>query len=234
VRSEAASVPAIWRRLACVDHRAKGLQSFRWGIRRCHSELCAYFLFRPRGVVPLDFMTRAAGLDMEFVPTVSMLFRLSFIREKCGCNSYGGGRERLGAVVFLGESKNMELEAGRTALLAVSITFAPYAWLTDEAALLPLVFAGLYALESAGLSLVPFGCIAGVALVEVLAGVTMPRLLRLDCAGVARVVSIYRSRYSWPSDEASFGVAVMTLSHDQAPSVFRIIDWQGNLAETDE
>jgi hypothetical protein len=59
-------------------------------------------------------------------------------------------------------------------LLAISLTFAPYACLTGEAALLPVVFAGLCALASARLSLVPFGCIAGIALVEVLARVTLP------------------------------------------------------------
>ena len=50
---------------------------------------------------------------------------------------------------------------------------APYAWFTDEAVLLPAILFGLYRASDAGRSLLSFGCIAGVALVEVVAGVPL-------------------------------------------------------------
>lgn len=58
-------------------------------------------------------------------------------------------------------------------LLLVSVMVAPYAWFTDEVILLPAILAGLYRASDAGRSLLPFGCIAGVALLEVLAGVPL-------------------------------------------------------------
>ena len=121
------------------------------------------------------FMTRTAGLDKEFVPTVSMLFRLSINPREMWLQFVPAAVASVWALwYFRTHRKTWSWKREGPLLLAVSITFAPYAWLTDEAALLPAIFTGLYALESAGLSLVPFGCIAGVALVEVLAGVTMP------------------------------------------------------------
>lgn len=59
-------------------------------------------------------------------------------------------------------------------LLLVSVLVAPYAWFTDESILLPAILAGLYRASNAGRSLLTFGCIAGVALIEVLAGVPLP------------------------------------------------------------
>ncbi len=48
---------------------------------------------------------------------------------------------------------------------------APYAWFTDEAMLLPAILASLYLASDLGRSLVPYVIIAGIALIEVLAGV---------------------------------------------------------------
>jgi hypothetical protein len=56
-------------------------------------------------------------------------------------------------------------------LLLVSAGCAPYAWFTDEAMLIPAVMAGIYRADESGRSLLPFGCIAGIALVEFIAQV---------------------------------------------------------------
>jgi hypothetical protein len=120
-------------------------------------------------------MTRAAGLDKEFIPTISVMFRilidrnamwLEFVPAAAGC--------AWAAWYFWTRRKTWSWRNEGLLLLAVSVTFAPYAWLTDEAILLPVILAGLYRLSDAKLSLVPFACIAGIALVEVLAGVPMP------------------------------------------------------------
>ena len=66
-------------------------------------------------MVPLIFMTRAAGLDKEFVPTVSMLFRLSINPREMWAASTGSDRQRVVAVVFLDPSNNVVLEARRFA-----------------------------------------------------------------------------------------------------------------------
>ena len=52
-------------------------------------------------------------------------------------------------------------------VLLVSVMCAPYAWFTDESVLLIAVLAGLYRAESSGRSLIPFGLVAGVAMMEV-------------------------------------------------------------------
>jgi hypothetical protein len=68
---------------------------------------------------------------------------------------------------------------GGLLLLIVSVLVAPYAWFTDEVILLPAILVGMYRASDRGRSLLPFGCIAGVALMEVLAGVQLPSGLYL-------------------------------------------------------
>jgi hypothetical protein len=64
-------------------------------------------------------------------------------------------------------------------LLLVSVLCAPYAWFSDEAVLLPAVLAGIYRADDSGRSLLPFGFIAGVALIEVFAEIPMTSLFYL-------------------------------------------------------
>jgi len=64
------------------------------------------------------------------------------------------------------------IEHGSLVLL-VGVMVAPYAWFTDEAILLPAIFFTLYRVSNQGRSLVPFGCLAGTALLEVIAGVPL-------------------------------------------------------------
>ena len=56
-------------------------------------------------------------------------------------------------------------------LLAVSVVCAPYAWITDESVLLPVILAALYRAKNSGRSLLPFGIITAVALAEILRGI---------------------------------------------------------------
>jgi hypothetical protein len=57
--------------------------------------------------------------------------------------------------------------------LLVSVLVAPYAWFTDEALLLPAIMAGLYRTCTSKVSINVFGVLAGIALLEVLAGVPL-------------------------------------------------------------
>jgi hypothetical protein len=58
-------------------------------------------------------------------------------------------------------------------LLLVSVAFAPYAWFTDEALLLPAILAALYRSEDSSPSLLFFALIDSVALVELFKGLWM-------------------------------------------------------------
>ena len=55
----------------------------------------------------------------------------------------------------------------------VSVLVAPYAWFTDEALLLPAIMAGLYRTRTSKACINAFGALAGIALLEVLAGVPL-------------------------------------------------------------
>jgi hypothetical protein len=56
-------------------------------------------------------------------------------------------------------------------LLLVSVMTSPNAWFTDEAIVLPAILYGLYRTSDAGWSLIPYCCVAGVALIEVFANI---------------------------------------------------------------
>jgi hypothetical protein len=119
-------------------------------------------------------LAKTAGIENEFIPVLSTVLRmaldrhatwLQFIPALLGCfwalHYFWARRERWSWT-----------EHGLL-LLLVSVMVAPYAWFTDETVLLPAILFGLYRASDAGRSLLPFGCIAGVALIEVVAGVPL-------------------------------------------------------------
>ena len=66
---------------------------------------------------------------------------------------------------------DMERSAGFPSDEPTWIVRNPPARFTDETVLLPAILVGLYRASDAGRSLLPFACIAGVALLGVLAGI---------------------------------------------------------------
>lgn len=119
-------------------------------------------------------MVRAANLKDEFIPTLSLMFRLAVHRNFLWLQFVLAFAASLWAVWYFHKRRDRWnwLEHG-SILLLVSVMVAPYAWITDEAVLLPAVLAGLYRASDYGRSLLPFGCVAGVALIEVLAGASI-------------------------------------------------------------
>jgi hypothetical protein len=118
---------------------------------------------------------KGENIQALFIPCMSVLFRiaihrsavwLQFLPAFAGC-VWGGW------YFSTRHARWSWLDHGPL-LLLVSVLVAPYAWFTDESILLPAIMAGLYSASNAGRSLLPFGCIAGIALIEVLAGVTLP------------------------------------------------------------
>ncbi len=137
--------------------------------------LALSFFFDPAAWHQYFRMASAAQLQEEFIPSVSLAFRLivhrsavwlQFLPAFVGCV--------WGAWYFSTRRTRWSWIDHGPLLLLVSVLVAPYAWFTDESILLPAILAGLYTASNAGRSLLPFGCIAGVALIEVLAGVNFP------------------------------------------------------------
>jgi hypothetical protein len=128
---------------------------------------------------------RAENIQALFIPCVSVLFRvvidrkavwLQFLPMLVGCV--------WGLWYFFTRRARWSWLDHGPLLLLVSVLVAPYAWFTDESILLPAILAGLYRASNAGRSLLPFAGIAGAALIEVLAGVTLPSGLYLWTAPV--------------------------------------------------
>jgi hypothetical protein len=128
----------------------------------------------PAGWSQYAKMAAAAKVQDEFIPTVSLFFRLALDRHAFWIQFVPAAVGCAWALWYFRTRRDRWSWADHGALLLlVSVMVAPYAWFTDESVLLPAVLLGLYRASDAGRSLLPFGFIAGIALIEVLAGVTM-------------------------------------------------------------
>jgi hypothetical protein len=123
---------------------------------------------------------RGENIQNLFIPCVSALLRLAIDRNAVWLQFLPACAGCAWALwYFRTRRERWDWMDGGLLLLMVSVLVAPYAWFTDEVILLPAILAGLYRASDRGRSLVPFGCIAGVALIEVLAGVKLPSGLYL-------------------------------------------------------
>jgi Glycosyltransferase family 87 len=119
-------------------------------------------------------MVRAAQLEGEFIPTLSLFFRLLVHRSAAWLQILPACAGCVwGLLYFWRRRERWEWMDQGLLLLVVSVMLAPYAWFTDEVVLLPAMLVGLYRAARCGRSLLPFGVIAGVALTEVLAGASI-------------------------------------------------------------
>jgi hypothetical protein len=135
---------------------------------------CLGYALDPHGWSHYATMAAQAKLQNEFIPTLSLMFRLlihpqwvwlQFVPVTLACvwaaRRYIDCREQWN---WLGHGLQ---------LLLISLLVAPYAWFSDEAIALPAVLCALYSRMRSGRSLLPFSCVLGVALVEVLCGVKL-------------------------------------------------------------
>jgi hypothetical protein len=118
---------------------------------------------------------RAENIQNLFIPCLSMLLRLAIDRNALWLQLLPALAGCVWAAWYFWTRRERWnwMDQG-CLLLIISVMVAPYAWFTDEVILLPAIFAGLYRASDMGRSLLPFGCIAGIALIEVLAGVPLP------------------------------------------------------------
>jgi hypothetical protein len=117
---------------------------------------------------------RAEHIQNLFIPCISLLFRVAIHRNAIWLQFLPAFVACIWALLYFWHHRSSWdwLDQGLL-LLLVSVLVAPYAWFTDEALLLPAILAALYRVSDSGRSFLPFGCVAGVALIEVLAGVPM-------------------------------------------------------------
>jgi hypothetical protein len=125
-------------------------------------------------------MMRTAGALNEPVPVLSVIFRvlvdinavwLQFLPEAAGC--------AWALWYFWTRRKHWSWTDQGLLLLLVSALCRPFGWFSDEAILLPAVLAGIYRADDSGRSLLPFGFIAGVAMIEVFVKIPMTSMFYL-------------------------------------------------------
>lgn len=109
-----------------------------------------------------------------FIPCLSGIFRLliarhafwvQFLPEIVGCS--------WAVWYFRKHKQRWDWKDRGPVLLLVSVLVAPYAWFTDEALLLSAIMAGFYRTCISRAAINAFGVLAGIALLEVLAGVPL-------------------------------------------------------------
>jgi len=119
-------------------------------------------------------MMKTGGVEQDFVPTLSLIFRVLIDRHSMWLQFIPAALGSLWALWYFWRQSNrwQWLDQGLL-LLIVSVACAPYAWFSDEAVLLPAILAALYRAEDANRPLWPFGIIAGAGMLEVISGVQM-------------------------------------------------------------
>lgn len=132
------------------------------------------YLIDPRAWAEYSHLAATAGLAGEFVPTTSTAFRMALDRDAIWLQLLPALIACAWTARWSWDRRNSwSWRREGSLLLAVSVMVAPYAWFTDEAVLLPAILFGLYRASDAGCSLVPYACITGIALLEVMAGVPL-------------------------------------------------------------
>ena len=117
-------------------------------------------------------MIKLEHISEEFVPTISLMFRIAISEKRAWLQfvpTFFGCRWAL--MYYWRNREHWSWINEAPILLLVSILVAPYAWFSDEVIVLPAILAGLYRSSNSGRSLIPYCCIAGIALVQVFANV---------------------------------------------------------------
>jgi hypothetical protein len=116
-------------------------------------------------------MAARANLQDEFIPTLSLMLRLLVHRQAVWLQFVPVAVSCAWAAwFFMKHRTHWDWMKHGSLLMLVSVMVAPYAWFSDEAVLLPALLDALYRQMRTGGALLPFTCVMGVALLEVLAG----------------------------------------------------------------
>jgi len=130
------------------------------------------FLLDPYGWSHYAAMVKGETLQNQWIPTVSLMFRLVIDRHAVWLQILPVLAASLWALwYFWRNHERWDWMDHGSLLLLVSVMVAPYAWYTDETVVLPAILAALYRASNYGRSLLPFVFVAGAALAEFFAGV---------------------------------------------------------------
>jgi hypothetical protein len=132
------------------------------------------FFVDPDGWAQYSQMMSSSGIMGEIVPTLSEFFRILVHRDAVWLQFVPMVAGSIWAIWFFWtRHKAWSWMNEGMLLLLMSVVCAPYALLTDEAILLPAVLAGIYQADETGRSILPFGVLAGAAMIEVFAKIPM-------------------------------------------------------------
>ena len=149
-------------------------------------------------------MSQRAEVSQDFVPTLSILFRLLVDRNAAWLQFVPAAAACAWALWYFWTRRARWnwMDQGLL-LLLVSEVCAPHAWFTDEVIVLPAVLASLYRADRLDRSLLPFGLIAGIALIEVMAQVTLISVFYVWTAPAWLACYLYATRAKpTPPEEA--------------------------------
>ncbi len=114
-------------------------------------------------------MMAATEVMQDYVPTLSATLRFLVDRNAVWIQLIPEAAACLWAIwCFWTRRDRWDWMDRGLLVLLVSVVCTPHAWFTDESVVLPAVLAGVYRAADSGRSLVPFGIVAGVAMIEVM------------------------------------------------------------------
>jgi len=130
------------------------------------------FFFDPHAWSEYSSMMRHnPGIQQDFVPTLSVLFRFLIDRNAIWLEYLPAGAASIWALWYFWSRRSLWnwLDQGMLVLL-ISELCAPHAWFTDEMMLLPAILAALYAARGSRWTLLLYCAMSAVALIEFFAG----------------------------------------------------------------
>ncbi len=155
-------------------------------------------------------MMRTVDPLSEPLPTISLLFRAAIDIHAAWLQFVPAMAATVWAIWYfqIANRPNWSWNRQGMLLLTVSVMVAPYAFVTDEAVVLPAILAVLYALEREDRSLVPFACVVLPALLEVLMGKGVNTFWYVWTAPAWFGFYLYATRMSkgkrwWPGQESN-------------------------------
>jgi len=116
-------------------------------------------------------MMHSGLMEGRFAPTLSAYLRLELAPTAVWLEYLPTALACLWALWFFWSRDRWNWMTDGPFVLLVSVLCAPYAWVTDEAVLLPAVLFGVYRARESRRSLVPIALATGIGLVELFANV---------------------------------------------------------------
>ena len=153
----------VWRRSPSILAGLVAAMAVSFGV---------VLLFDPEIWAQYTAMMRSNLMQDRFAPTLSAYFRWDISPARVWLEYLPAATACVWALWYFWTRRDRWnwIDHGLLVLL-VSVMCAPYAWLTDEAVLLPAVLVGVYRAIEARRSLLPIAIFAAVALIELYANV---------------------------------------------------------------